>query len=52
MSNLNKYKRNIHLTEMLALFPNVEDTKKDPFRFLRIQEKVNVSSRLAREHVL
>ena len=37
---------------MLALFPNVEDTKKDPFRFLRIQEKVNVSSRLAREHVL
>ena len=33
---------------MLALFPNVDDTKKDRFRFLRIQEKINVSSR---EHV-
>ena len=37
---------------MLALFPNMDDTKKDPLRFLHIQEKVNVSSRLAREHVL
>ena len=33
---------------MLALFPKVEDTKKDRFCFLHIQEKINVSSR---EHV-